>query len=28
MPAWNPAKEKASGKPVKVRYHLPVTFKL
>lgn len=28
MPAWNPAKEKATGKPVKVRYHLPVTFKL
>ena len=28
MPSWNPAKEKASGKPVKVRYHLPVTFKL
>lgn len=26
MPAWNPAME--DGKPVKVRYHLPVTFKL
>ncbi|MBO4658187.1 MAG: energy transducer TonB [Prevotella sp.] len=28
MPAWNPAKEKASGKPLKVMYHLPVNFKL
>ena len=28
MPAWNPAKDKTTGKPVKVRYHLPVTFKL
>lgn len=26
MPAWNPAME--DGKPVKVRYHLPVNFKL
>ena len=26
MPAWNPAME--NGKPVKVRYHLPVNFKL
>ena len=28
MPAWNPAVDKNTGKPVKVRYHLPVTFKL
>ena len=26
MPAWNPAME--NGKPVKVKYHLPVNFKL
>jgi TonB family protein len=28
MPSWNPAKDTTTGKPVKVRYHLPVNFKL
>lgn len=28
MPAWNPAINKNTGKPVKVRYLLPVTFRL